>query len=111
MIESWMVVTSSVNTSKNDVRIRNTARYSASLTQIWPVVIGLFLVLAIRLSIFLSAISLRVQPADRINTTPEIKISRTQVSGMPLAAIHNAHKVGHKSKYIPIGLFNLVRLI
>jgi hypothetical protein len=49
------------------------------------------------------------QPALRIKKVPTIKISKIGKSGTPLLANHSAHKVGHKSNSVPIGLSNLIR--
>ena len=38
------------------------------------------------------------QPAERINTTPSVKINHKSKGGIPSAASHNAHQVGHNSK-------------
>lgn len=45
-----------------------------------------------------SAKSLIMQPAERINITPNKKITKFLTEGLPLPAIHNADKVGHNNK-------------
>ena len=41
----------------------------------------------------------------------KIKIIKILKSGTPLLESHNAHRVGHKSKKIPMGLFSLRRFM
>ena len=86
-------------------------KQSTSLTEICPEAIGRFFVLKTLLSIFLSTKSLTAQPNDLVTMTPKIKIIKILKSGTPLLESHNAHRVGHKSKKIPMGLFSLRRFM
>src|SRR5680860_1157699 len=45
---------------------------------------------------------------ERMRTTPAIMMHSTHASGGPLAAIHNAHSIGHSSSNIPIGRFRRI---
>jgi hypothetical protein len=49
-----------------------------------------------------------MQPAARIKTTPVQNISIFLAEGLPSPAIHNAHKVGHSNKSMPIGRSNRI---
>jgi hypothetical protein len=44
------------------------------------------------------------QPAERISSVPSAKIQTSGQLGCPRLAIHSAHRVGHNSSRVPIGL-------
>ena len=69
-----------------------------------PVAKGRSFVLATAPSNFLSIKSLMTQPALRMITTPKVKISQFFSDGMPRAANHSAHQVGHSNNSMPMGL-------
>src|SRR5262249_17782572 len=56
-----------------------------------------------------SAKSFMTQPAERIKKTPAIKIKNRLEDGMPAPAKHKAHKQGHNSKRMPIGLLRRIK--
>ena len=45
-----------------------------------------------------------MQPAERVRKVPATKMASSLKSGRPSAAIHSAHRVGHSSSRVPIGL-------
>ena len=71
---------------------------------------GRFFVRETDLSKSLSAISFRMHPAERIKKTPKRNTIKISLFGIPFADSHKPHKVGHKSKKIPIGRFNLINI-
>jgi len=60
-------------------------------------------------SILRSAKSLMAQPAERVSTVPSVKMHSRPRGGMPSAANHSAHSIGHSSRKIPIGRSSRVR--
>ena len=51
-----------------------------------------------------------MHPAERIKKTPKRNTIKISPFGIPFADSHKPHKVGHKSKKIPIGRFNLIKI-
>jgi hypothetical protein len=43
------------------------------------------------------------QPAERVSQTPSENTTSGQIGGMPLAASHRPHQVGHSNSNQPIG--------
>ena len=72
---------------------------------------GRLFVLKTLLSIFLSTKSLTAQPNDLVKMTPITNIPKILMSGIPLLDSHNAQRVGHRSKKIPMGLLSLSRFM
>src|SRR6516165_3241075 len=56
-----------------------------------------------------SAKSLMTQPAARITMTPSRNTMSTRGSGRPAPATHSAHRAGHSSSQVPIGLSSRMR--
>ena len=99
-----MVFQSKVNTSAKASAIKAKNNNNACLDVTSPVASGRWAVRLTLPSTFLSAKSLITQPAARMRNTPVTNTIRIKGSGCPFVANHNAHKVGHSNKNVPMGL-------
>ena len=99
------------NTKKRESVARTIIKQSTSITEICSEANGRLFVLKTLLSIFLSTKSLTAQPNDLVKMTPITNIPKILMSGIPLLDSHNAQRVGHRSKKIPMGLLSLSRFM
>ena len=89
--------------------LREPNKINASKEDTFPDAIGLWLVLSTLESISLSKKSLITHPIDLVKKTPRQNNHIVFISADASDANKRAHRVGQRSKRVPIGLSNLMR--
>ena len=107
--DSAMVCQFRNSTSENAINTRTSANSRASLRETVPAGSGRARVRRTWRSNSTSTVSFQTHPAERISRVPTQKITTTDQSGQPLELIHTAHKVGHSSNKVPMGLSSRIR--